>query len=245
MNQNQNIITKTLTDANVAKGKKGMHDRYITVPKAQCNPEAFIGVPPLKITCFDVSSEKSYIFNYKKERNGEYRLTQFGAYYDDNNASVGDVIAIEKIHLSKGVQFQISLKRSEALTDINTYPDEIDENNSDVYPEGGKKTVVVNKYERNKNARKKCIDHHGAICACCGLDFKEMYGEIGEGYIHVHHIKPVSEIGESYNVDPIKDLIPVCPNCHAMIHRTRKAYTIQNIKDYIEAGEAPYDKNDE
>jgi 5-methylcytosine-specific restriction protein A len=85
--------------------------------------------------------------------------------------------------------------------------------------EGAVTTVLVNRYERSATARRKCIEHHGAICAVCSLDFKLTYGQIGEGFIHVHHIVPISSIGETYVLDPIEDLVPVCPNCHAMLHR--------------------------
>jgi 5-methylcytosine-specific restriction protein A len=85
--------------------------------------------------------------------------------------------------------------------------------------EGAVTTVLVNRYERSATARRKCIEHYGAICAVCSLDFKSTYGQIGEGFIHVHHIVPISSIGETYVLDPITDLVPVCPNCHAMLHR--------------------------
>lgn len=85
--------------------------------------------------------------------------------------------------------------------------------------EGAVTTVLVNRYERSATARRKCIEHYGAVCAVCSLDFKSTYGQIGEGFIHVHHVVPISSIGETYVLDPIEDLIPVCPNCHAMLHR--------------------------
>ena len=85
--------------------------------------------------------------------------------------------------------------------------------------EGAVTTVLVNRYERSATARRKCIEHYGAICAVCSLDFKSTYGQIGEGFIHVHHVVPISSIGETYILDPIEDLVPVCPNCHAMLHR--------------------------
>ena len=113
-----------------------------------------------------------------------------------------------------------------------TYPEELD--SGIVYFEGVKTQVPINSYERNLKARQKCIEHHGAICAVCEFDFEETYGPIGRGYIHVHHLVPLSEIRESYNVDPIKDLVPVCPNCHAMIHRRRPSpYTIEHIQQYM------------
>lgn len=101
--------------------------------------------------------------------------------------------------------------------------------------EGAKKTMVVNQYERNPEARRQCIEAHGCYCHVCGLDFAKKYGEIGEGFIHVHHLVPISTIGEGYVVDPVKDLIPVCPNCHAMLHRGQacQVLTIEQLKSLI------------
>lgn len=101
--------------------------------------------------------------------------------------------------------------------DEKVFYDEID--NSDEYYEGAIKRISVNKYERDSTAREICIKAHGCKCNVCGLDFEKKYGELGRGFIHVHHIVPISTVGEEYKVDPIKDLIPVCPNCHAMLHR--------------------------
>jgi 5-methylcytosine-specific restriction enzyme A len=87
-----------------------------------------------------------------------------------------------------------------------------------VYIEGALKEIKVNAYERDRKARQACIDHHGTDCKVCGLNFESRYGEIGAGFIHVHHVVPLASIGEQYEVDPVKDLVPVCPNCHAMLH---------------------------
>lgn len=101
--------------------------------------------------------------------------------------------------------------------------------------EGAVKTVKVNRYERNPVARQKCIEYHGNECSICGLSFEDKYGELGEGYIQVHHIIPISEIGEEYQVDYKKDLIPVCPNCHAMLHRklNGKTVSIDELKSIV------------
>ena len=85
--------------------------------------------------------------------------------------------------------------------------------------EGAKTTVMVNKYERSSVARQKCININGCYCHVCTLNFEKIYGDMGAGFIHVHHIIPLHQIDEQYIVDPINDLIPVCPNCHAMLHR--------------------------
>ncbi len=98
--------------------------------------------------------------------------------------------------------------------------------------EGAKTTVLVNKYERNTAARQKCIDQLGCYCNICGINFEKVYGEIGKEFIHVHHKIPLNEIKEEYVVDPSKDLLPVCPNCHAMLHRkiNGKYLTIEELK---------------
>ncbi|WP_199770353.1 HNH endonuclease [Aeromonas sp. ASNIH3] len=98
------------------------------------------------------------------------------------------------------------------------------------YTEGHRTEVLVNRYERDRHARDECIRHHGTACAVCAIDFGEKYGELGKGFIHVHHMMPLSEIGEEYVVDPIKDLIPVCPNCHAMLHRRNPPLTIDDLR---------------
>ncbi len=101
------------------------------------------------------------------------------------------------------------------------------------YPEGARFTVTINAYERNPKARKACIAHHGYLCATCGFDFAAVYGDWGKDFIHVHHIKPIGKIGKQYEIDPIKDLIPVCPNCHAMIHRMEPALTVTQLRNHF------------
>ena len=97
-----------------------------------------------------------------------------------------------------------------------------------VYSEGARIQVACNAYERNRAARAACIEHYGYDCVCCGFNFSAVYG--GFDLIHVHHLKQLSDIGESYEVDPINDLRPVCPNCHAIIHRTNDALEISEVK---------------
>ncbi|CAG4885231.1 HNH endonuclease [Georgfuchsia toluolica] len=98
------------------------------------------------------------------------------------------------------------------------------------YVEGATKKIAVNYYERNQKARKKCIDHYDSKCTVCNFDFEKTYGEIGKAFIHVHHVLPLSKVGESYVVDPINDLRPVCANCHAMIHRVSPALSIEQLR---------------
>lgn len=86
------------------------------------------------------------------------------------------------------------------------------------FVEGEQETVFTTKYERNPQARAACLAYHGYTCKVCGMSFEKIYGPEFKDIIEVHHIVPLNQIGESYVVDPINDLIPVCPNCHAAIH---------------------------
>ncbi len=99
--------------------------------------------------------------------------------------------------------------------------------------EGAVKSVKMNIYERNAYARKKCIEYHGCKCSICSFDFMKVFGKIGEGFIHVHHLLEISEIKKEYKVDYKNDLIPICPNCHAMIHKKKPAFTISELKKTI------------
>lgn len=110
-------------------------------------------------------------------------------------------------------------------------PEEIPE--SDVLFEGAKHQITVNAYERNSEARRKCIAFYGTSCSICGFNFLEFYGEEGRDLIHVHHLRQLAEVGEEYQVDPINDLRPICPNCHALIHRRTPSYSFDEMKAFL------------
>lgn len=105
--------------------------------------------------------------------------------------------------------------------------------------EGSTIQVTVNCYERSHAARQACLNHYGYSCVVCGFSFAEVYGELGHEYIHVHHLVPLAEIGEAYVVDPVADLRPVCPNCHAMLHRETPALTIMELQHRLSDFEGP------
>ena len=115
--------------------------------------------------------------------------------------------------------------------DMSPFPDEV--GNDEIYTEGSVKKVSVNRYERDLEARRKCIEHYKPKCRVCDLEFHKFYGTIGDDFIHVHHTIPISEIGDLYAVNPISDLRPVCPNCHAMLHKRKPPFTIKELKKII------------
>lgn len=111
------------------------------------------------------------------------------------------------------------------------YPDEAGVNHPK-FLEGKKITVTVNGYERCPKAKAECIAHYGTRCYVCGMSFEHTYGAFAKDFIHVHHIEPLHDIGKEYEVDPKEDLRPVCPNCHAMLHKTVNGIpmTIEKLK---------------
>jgi hypothetical protein len=125
-------------------------------------------------------------------------------------------------------EFEQLLKEVRTPGQILQLPEEI----SSAVPltEGAVTQIRINAYERNPAARKRCIEHHKPICAICRFDFGAVYGLAAAGFIHVHHLVPLSEIGTMYEVDPIRDLLPVCPNCHAVIHLGGGCRSIDAVK---------------
>ena len=128
------------------------------------------------------------------------------------------------------------------LSLLNVVSIEADEAGNDLYTEGGKREITVNKYERNPINRKLCLAANGYKCSICGFDFVKKYGKIGEQFINVHHIIPVSEMKTKYMVDPVNDLIPVCPNCHAMLHRKNPPIKPEELREMIELNKLNYKK---
>lgn len=111
------------------------------------------------------------------------------------------------------------------------FPDEVA-----TYVEGATKRVVVNAYERSTEARSACLVHHGYNCAVCNFNFESVFGEIGAGFIHVHHLTPISTVATRREVDPVTELRPVCPNCHAMLHKSDPPFSIEELREVLQRG---------
>jgi 5-methylcytosine-specific restriction enzyme A len=113
-----------------------------------------------------------------------------------------------------------------------TLPEEIPAD-AHLFFEGAVRSVRVNAYKRNQRARIICIAHYGACCHICKLDLTTLYGDVAKGFIHVHHERPLSSIGERYLLNPIEDLKPVCPNCHAIIHLRTPPFSIEEVQELL------------
>ena len=183
-------------------------------------------------------SEKSYVsfedlkrecivdMTSKQFKSGWSDMTNFG---EKNDGKIFDD-SEGFIKLWQPVE-QFILHEYSKITNITTYfgivyPDDIGDEK--LY-EGTKKKITVNAYERSSQARQACINEYGYKCSICNFDFEKIYGEIGKNFIHVHHLKSLSEINEKYHINPVKDLRPVCPNCHAMLHKRVPAFSIDDI----------------
>ena len=101
------------------------------------------------------------------------------------------------------------------------------------FEEGGEVVVTSKRYERSKALRAEAVRHHGLNCRICNFNFHEAYGELGAEFIHIHHIDRVADSGVRV-VDVEKDLIPICPNCHAMIHRETPPIAPEKLKQLME-----------
>ncbi len=118
------------------------------------------------------------------------------------------------------------LERDEAFAQLEAIEKE--------YLEGKKVETSGYRLERSKEARDECIAAHGLHCMVCGFNFLEQFGELGFGYIHVHHREDLASAGGEKIVSPKKDLVPVCPNCHAMLHKGAKpARSIDDLREII------------
>jgi predicted HNH restriction endonuclease len=123
------------------------------------------------------------------------------------------------------------------LEESSAVPGELPEGQP--FLEGAVQRVLVNSYERDPRARRRCITHYGLSCVVCGFNFGAVYGPLAEGFIHLHHVKPLSEIGAEYAVDPIADLRPVCPNCHAVIHLGGGCRRIEEVRQFLGLATTP------
>ena len=103
-----------------------------------------------------------------------------------------------------------------------------------IYFEGNRFSVTSTTIERNSRARDKCLELHGYSCAVCGFSFEEVYGSLGHQYIHVHHRVDLAAQHSTYEVNPETDLIPLCPNCHAMVHQETPAMSIDELKNIVD-----------
>lgn len=176
--------------------------------------------------CTDWSRLRSYL-------DGEVPKTTPNRAY--KTPSIEEIKQIEEFE--RKIQLQKFYQESEATEPV--FPDEVDASSELVLREGSIKQVLINVHERNTGARRICIGRYGTKCAVCGVDLGDIYGPEFSGKLHVHHLKPIGGTDDEHEIDPIRDLRPVCPNCHMIIHsRQGEPYTIDEVKNMMRSTDA-------
>lgn len=97
-------------------------------------------------------------------------------------------------------------------------------------PPDAVRTIQVNRYEQDPDARRMCLAFHGTSCAACGFSFEATYGEAATSGIAVHHLVPPEMLGTGYQLDPVADLVPLCRNCHAVAHSADPPRTVSELR---------------
>jgi predicted HNH restriction endonuclease len=148
-------------------------------------------------------------------------------------SETGRVASIAGLHL-RNVRDAGGTAEPEAVPTDKSFPNELDPGIR--YVEGARKQVWVNAFERDSSARQACVAHYGYNCVVCNFNFLDRYGSIGHEFIHVHHLKPMALADGEYELDPVADLRPVCPNCHAMLHRAEDLLSIDELRELLKQG---------
>jgi 5-methylcytosine-specific restriction protein A len=120
-----------------------------------------------------------------------------------------------------------------SLTRSTDSDPELDFKDGDFREEGELTLDMCRKYERSRFNRDLCLSYYGYNCKVCGISMKDIYGEPGSKVVHVHHIVPVSLMEGPKVLNPIKDLVPLCPNCHNVAHRKNPPYSVDELKNFL------------
>ena len=210
---------------------------YCTRPLMRVMYETIVEIEEMSIE--SIVDDREYWYKmeeYEKALGGKYVRLKLVKQADNEHLSL---MALKQIGLKAAPQGPKRIDDALAKyisTNLNDY------GNHEIFPdvtldesawEGSRIEVSVNRYERSSIARRKCIECKGTTCIVCNMNFEERYGEVGAGFIHIHHLTPLHEINEKYAIDYKEDLVPVCPNCHAMLHRSvaGKALSIQELHE--------------
>lgn len=206
----------------VARGKSGNMLNMLMIAAEEYLPELIIQNFDSEFVCIydnKYSLQELLLFANKIRKNDELKAAAYGFI---------SLIALEEYIKYYAEQQGIDLDDI-SIPEPGLEGEEIPDER--FFTEGDVRDIHGIRYERDRDARKKCIEYYGCKCAVCGFDFESIYGELGKGFIEVHHIKPLSQRGGEYVVDPVQDLVPLCSNCHSMAHRgPNKIVSIEDLK---------------
>ena len=208
------------------KGK--LRDNSFAAGRLSLDPHYF-GIATIGVHLQDVASTKAdwyaKVENYQRFTAAVPNKMPDGSYYESipssrlKNYWRDGVRSIDKTTYDKIVgNANFFLPLALTLPDINDVEQGL---TSSI--EGAKKLVYTTIYERDPALRIEAVRIHGTTCIACNFNFEEAYGEYGKEYIHIHHRSPISAAGGPISVDPTNDLVPLCANCHSIVHRRKNS----------------------
>ncbi|HEX3357104.1 MAG TPA: HNH endonuclease [Tepidisphaeraceae bacterium] len=191
--------------------------------------------PPLELFTEERSSSYTVLsakYDSFSEELDEYLDTYLAA------LAPGLLIVDQRLRLQRDVR--LSRQPTKETGQPSDPGDDIGDTSADSQPEpnfleGAVETVVLDRYERDPEARRACLRHYGFECRVCEIAMSDVYGDLGSGFIHVHHRVPLGDVRAEHDVDPIRDLIPVCPNCHSMLHRRNPPMKVEDLAAIVRA----------
>ncbi len=173
-----------------------------------------------------------YLYDSGKGKLSPAYFSLIGPYYIQEGKTKNDRPGwkMKENLISALISLNLVSRQDNDKTILDNLPTEEQFDNAELFKEGKVTEVFVNRYERNSKARLECIKHFGNNCFACGFNFEKNYGDIGKNFIQVHHKKQLSEIKREYIIDPKEDLVPLCSNCHSVIHLRNPAYSVEELK---------------
>lgn len=178
-----------------------------------------------------------YLFGYEYDLKPTDYYARFEpiAETPDNNHKLS-LYSLRELGVTSNIQGGIKVPENILQYLLDCFNVEFDDLSQTFY-EGNAYKHSITSYERNQYAREACLSYYGKTCQICGIDFEKVYGEVGKDFIHVHHVEFISSFdGIEHEINPCDELIPVCPNCHAMLHRklNGKYLTPDELKNIIQ-----------
>jgi len=167
---------------------------------------------------------------------GKYRITDAGKEFVSKNADLVELLAA-----SAFTRDEIDEAYAQALSTVDKPKKALVFDEDAVITEGGKRNATSQMYQRSHALREAAIEHYategGLKCAVCGFSFEDTYGELGDGYIEIHHRKPIFTYEEDEELslsEALQGVAPVCSNCHRMLHRRRREIlTLDELRDEL------------
>ncbi|WP_420610822.1 HNH endonuclease [Candidatus Poriferisodalis sp.] len=181
--------------------------------------------------CLDPDGhEWDFRFKHRAKRS-ESRVTYTTPFVGKYGLQAGDSITITAPE-DESSHYRISFDRDDSPEVV------LGEEELEFAPEGTVRRVWANSYERDPRNKALAKKLHGTACFGCDLEMSATYGEIAAGFIHIHHVIPLSELDAPRAPDP-RDLVPLCPNCHAVVHLRKRPLTIAELRERIRLATRP------